>query len=35
MLLEKVVGKDEWKVGFWCVEGSMCGANSLNRQGIP
>ena len=35
MLLEKVVGKNEWKMGFWCVGGgSMCGANSLNRQGI-
>ena len=21
MLLEKVVGKNEWKMGFWCVGG--------------
>ena len=34
MLLEKVVGKNEWKIGFWCAGGSMCGANSLNRQGM-
>ena len=34
MLLEKVVGKNEWKTGFWCVGGSMCGAIHLKRQGI-
>ena len=21
MLLEKVVGKNEWKIGFWCAGG--------------
>ena len=34
MLLEKVVGKNEWKIGFGVCGGSMCGANSLNRQGM-
>ena len=29
MLLEKVVGNNEWTMGFWCVDGSMCGALRL------
>ena len=23
MLLEKVAGKNEWKMGFWCVGGGV------------
>ena len=35
MLLEKVVGKNEWKMGFGGGGGgAMCGAIHLNRQGI-
>ena len=34
MLLEKVLGKNEWKKGFWCVGESMRGAIHLNWQGI-
>ena len=30
MLLEKVVGENEWNMGFWCGGGgSMCGAIHL------